>query len=49
MQVYATKNKFTKAAVYKLFNNCILKFGFPTQIHNDRGAEFNYNLFRHLN
>ena len=47
-QAYATKNKSSKAAATKLFEEFILQFGFPKRIHHDRGAEFNSSLFREL-
>ena len=47
-QAYATKNKGSKAAAEKLFNEFILQFGFPKCIHHDRGREFNSELFAEL-
>ena len=47
-QVYATRNKSTKAAADKLFNEFILQFGYPERIHHDQGGEFNSGLFREL-
>ena len=47
-QAYATRNKSSKAAADKLFNQFILQFGFPKRIHHDKGREFNNKLFYHL-
>ena len=48
VQMYATKNKNSKSAANKLFNEFILKYGFPKRIHHDRGREFNSKLFKTL-
>ena len=47
-QAYATKNKSSKAAAEKLFNEYIPQFGFPKKIHHDMGGEFNSSLFAEL-
>ena len=47
-QVYATRNKSTKAAADKLFNEFIMQFGYPERIHHDQGPEFNSDLFKEL-
>ena len=36
VQAYPTKNKSAKSAADKLYNNYILTYGFPRQIHHDR-------------
>ena len=47
-QFYATRNKSSRAAADKLFNEFILQFGFPERIHHDQGGEFNNRLFKEL-
>ena len=47
-QVYATRNKGSKAAADKIYNNFIMQYGFPTRIHSDRGGEFTSTLFQEL-
>ena len=47
-QVYATRNKSAKTTATKLYNDFVLRFGFPTCIHHDQGGEFENNLFKHL-
>ena len=32
----------------KLYNDFVLRFGFPSRIHHDQGGEFENNLFKHL-
>lgn len=48
VQAYGTKTKSAKSAAEKLYNNYILTYGFPRQIHHDRGKEFDNTLFRRL-
>ena len=48
VQIYATKNKSAIPAADKIFNEFILKFGFPARIHHDQGKEFNNALFTRL-
>jgi transposase InsO family protein len=47
-QAYATKNKSSKAAADKLFNEFVMQFGLPKRIHHDRGGEFNSELMKEL-
>jgi transposase InsO family protein len=45
---YATKNKEGKTAAKCLFDDFVLKFGFPNKILHDQGGEFENDLFYHL-
>lgn len=47
-QAYATKTKTAKAVVQCLFDDFMLKFGFPEKIHHDMGREFENQLFAEL-
>ena len=47
-QMYATRNKSSKSAAEKIFNEFILQFGFPEKLHHDQGGEFNSKLFAEL-
>jgi len=47
-QAYATKNKSARTVAQKLYNDFVLRFGFPFKIHHDQGGEFENRLHREL-
>ena len=47
-QAYATRNKSARTVAQKLYNDFILRFGFPLKIHHDQGGEFENRLHQEL-
>ena len=47
-EAYATRNKSARTAAEKLYNEFIPRFGFPSKIHHNKGAEFENKLFHCL-
>ncbi len=48
VQVYPTRTNGGRPAADKLFNEYILRFGFPRKLHHDQGKEFTCKLFKRL-
>ena len=48
VQVYATRNNKARTAADKIFNEYIMRFGFPKKLHHDQGKEFENKLFKRL-
>ena len=45
---YPTRNKEGQTAADKLFNDFVLRYGFPARIMHDQGGEFENNMFNQL-
>ena len=45
---YATKNKSGKTAANNMFNNFVLRYGWPARIMHNQGGEFENELFTQL-
>ena len=43
-QIYPTRNHLAKTVADQLFNDLVLRFGFPTRIHHAQGPEFESQL-----
>ena len=47
-QAYPTKNKSAMTTAQNVYNDFIIKFGYPETIHQDQGGEFENKLFYQL-
>ncbi|CAB3988536.1 Retrovirus-related Pol poly from transposon 412 [Paramuricea clavata] len=47
-QAYPTRNKVAVTMAEKLYNDYILRFGFPAKIHHDQGGEYENKLLKTL-
>ena len=47
-QAFPMRNKGGRKAAEKIFNNYVLRYGFPRRLHHDQGQEFECNLMKRL-
>ena len=47
-QAFPMRNKGGRTAAEKIFNNYVLRYGFPHRLHHDQGQEFECNLMKRL-
>ena len=47
-QIFATKNKKALSVADKIYNDLVLRYGFPTRFHSDQGGEFVNKLLTRL-
>ena len=43
VQAYATKNKSARTAANKIYNDLVLRFGFPARLHHDQEETLRMN------
>ena len=48
-EVYPTRNKTAKTAADKIYNQFVLRYGYPEKLHSDRGGEFTNAIWKELN
>ena len=48
-EVFPTCNKSAKTAASKLYDQFILRYGYPERLHSDRGGEFTNQIWKEIN
>ena len=48
VQAFPMRNKGRRTASEKIFNNYVLRYGFPCKLDHDQWQEFECNLMKHL-